>query len=54
MKDLWSWVFLIALTVAVLVAAQTEQVFDCPFDDQVMSSSGVCIELDSIWDAAND
>ncbi len=54
MKDLWSWVFLIALTVVILIAAQTEQVFDCQYDDQLMSSSGMCIEPDSLLDAATD
>ncbi len=44
--------YMLVLLVAVLFAAQTE--LRCDYDDQVMTSSGVCLELDAIHDAATD
>ncbi len=56
------WVLLTLLTIAVFVAAQTEKrvpihdgaVYSCEFDDQWMTSTGECIDPDSVWDAAQD
>ncbi len=54
--DAGAWLMLVMLTIAILIAAQTEPGHQahCPYDDQVMTSSGQCLELDAIYDAARD
>jgi len=53
--NLLPWLMLTLLTIAIFVAAQTEKThYDCAYDDQVMTSTGQCIDLDSIYDAAKD
>ncbi len=58
MRELYTWITLGLITLAFsafLIATHYGELrYECSFDDQVMGSNGVCYEVDSFLDSAND
>ncbi len=53
--NLLPWLMLTLLTIAIFIAAQTENThFDCAYDDQVMESDGTCRDIDFYLDSYQD
>lgn len=51
--DLLVGVFVLVVMIAFAFLFETVDGFDC-LDDQLMTSDGVCLDVDSILDAAHD